>query len=118
VLLFLARFLAAANRSAVLRRLHDLVSGIAALVDREQRPLFRNAFDYLATLGMSSEDLYADVLHLLFNANAAGTLRVNWLRRSEGELALQVGEGAPFGVINIEKPSSNLERTRKFNGYC
>jgi hypothetical protein len=111
VLMFLARFLAPDRRNGVLGRLHSLVSGIASLLDRDQRPLFRNAFDYLATLGMTSDDLYSDILRLLFNASQSGAIRVTWLKQTEGELALQVGD-TPFGVVNIGDPKNLYEQCR------
>jgi hypothetical protein len=113
VLLFLNRFLATQNREVVFGRLDALVSGVAALVDREQRALFRNTFDYLATLGMSTEQLYLDILRLLFNAPVAGTLRVNWLKRSDGELSLHVGGNSPFGVVNIGDAQNLFEQSRR-----
>ena len=112
VLLFLSRFLAAENHKTVLERLNALVSGIAAIVDREQRPLFRNTFDYLATLEMSIEELYMDILRILFNTATLGALRVNWLKRSDGELALQIGENSPFGVVNIGDPKNLFDQCR------
>jgi len=111
-LLFLNRFLAPENRDVVFGRLTALVRGTAAIVDREQRPLFRNTFDYLATLKMPIGELYGDILSLLFNAATVGTLRVTWLKRSEGELALQVGENSPFGVVNIGDPKNLFEQCR------
>jgi hypothetical protein len=101
VLLFLAAFLRAENRPLVLGRLQDLVSGNAALLDRQDRPLFKNAFAYLASLRLTPGQVYADVISLLFNASQAGSLRVSLLKDAEGELALQIGENRPFGVINV-----------------
>lgn len=56
VLLFLNRFLDPQNREIVFDRLTSLVSGVAALVDREQRPLFRTAFDYLRSINLAAEE--------------------------------------------------------------
>lgn len=48
------------------------------------------------------EDIYADILSRLFNTTHSGQrLRVLNLIGSKGELALQVGEAEPFGLINI-----------------
>ena len=112
VLLFLGRFLNPPNREIVLERLVSLVSGLAAIVDREQRLLFRNSFEYLRTLNLSAEELYNDILRFLFNAHTTGTLRVNWLRGTDGELALHVGENAPFGVVNIGDPKNLFDQCR------
>jgi hypothetical protein len=112
VLLFLNRFLNPQNREIFFDRLASLVSGVAALVDREQRPLFRSAFDYLRSINLSAKELYSDMLRLLFNAPTAGTLRVNWLRGTDGELALHVGENGPFGVVNIGDPKNLFDQCR------
>jgi hypothetical protein len=112
VLLFLNRFLNPQNRQILFDRLASLVGGVAALVDREQRLLFRSAFDYLRSINLSPEELYSDILRLLFNAPTAGTLRVNWLRGTDGELALHVGENGPFGVVNIGDPKNLFDQCR------
>jgi hypothetical protein len=112
VLLFLGRFLSAEDHPAVLQRLEALVSGTAAIVDREQKALFRRSFGYLATLGMSAEQVFEDILHTVFNTHSPGTLRLNWLKRSDGELALQIGENAPFGVVNIGDSKNLFDQSR------
>ena len=117
VLRFLSRFLASATHEAVCGRLDALVRGVATLVDREQRPLFPNTFTYLARLGMSIKELYADILRVLFNAPIVGALRVSWLKRTDGELALHVGENPPFGVVNIGDPKNLFEQCRREQGW-
>ena len=62
---------------------------------------------------MSMEELYADILRVLFNAPMIGALRVNWLKRTDGELALHVGENPPFGVVNIGDPKNLFEQCRR-----
>jgi hypothetical protein len=52
-------------------------------------------------LSFSADDVYADILKKLFNAEARQRLKVVNLKNSKGELALRVGNAKPFGLINI-----------------
>ncbi|MGU5694695.1 DEAD/DEAH box helicase family protein [Aeromonas sp. QDB50] len=83
---------------------HDLVSNKARILDSKDRNIFENRFTALMN---GPEDIYADILAKLFNTTHSGQrLRVLNLIGSKGELALQVGEAAPFGLINIgDSPS-------------
>ena len=102
VLRFLAWFLN--HESQAKAWIHDLVSNKARILDSKDRNIFENRFTALMN---GPEDIYADILAKLFNTTHSGQrLRVLNLIGSKGELALQVGEAAPFGLINIgDSPS-------------
>lgn len=83
------------------KNIEALVSGGGGLVDTRGNSIFSEAFPYLQELGLDGEELYADVLQEFFNAPSGGPLRIVRRRGIEGELALQVGESSPFGLINV-----------------
>ncbi|EMM4085327.1 DEAD/DEAH box helicase family protein [Shigella flexneri] len=97
VLRFLAWFL---NHEAQAKAwIKDLIDNKARILDTKDRNIFENRFTALMNV---PEDIYADILSRLFNTTHSGQrLRVLNLIGSKGELALQVGEAEPFGLINI-----------------
>lgn len=103
ILLFLSRFVK--NRNESIRCLDTLLGGGSGLLDAKGRELFKGAYTYLGTLGLSGEETYRDILGILFNAPAPGALHVKRLKaggEAEGEVALHIGEdNEPFGVINV-----------------
>ncbi|MFQ6289738.1 DEAD/DEAH box helicase family protein [Yersinia enterocolitica] len=102
VLRFLAWFL---NHEAQAKSwIKDLIENKARILDTKDRNIFENRFTSLMN---GPEDIYADILSRLFNTTHSGQrLRVLNLIGSKGELALQVGEAEPFGLINIgDSPS-------------
>ena len=59
-------------------------------------------FNPLLDAGLNAEQIYRETLATTFNAPSGGTLRVERLKGSAGELALRVGEtNEPFGVVNV-----------------
>lgn len=103
ILLFIARFVKESKES--IRMIERLLSGNPGLLDNKGREIFANSFPYLTYLmstGMSFEEIYYDILLLVFNSTLANTtLRVENLKGVEGEIALRLGEHEPFGVINV-----------------
>lgn len=102
VLRFLAWFL---NNEVLAKAwIKDLVDNKARILDTKDRNIFEKRFTALMN---GPEDIYTDILAKLFNTTHSGQrLRVLNLIGSKGELALQVGEAVPFGLINIgDSPS-------------
>ncbi|MDR7074742.1 DEAD/DEAH box helicase family protein [Fictibacillus barbaricus] len=100
VLLFIARFVKEDVES--IRNIQALLSGKPGLLDRKGQEIFRNSFTYLLILEKTAEEIYYDILKILFNSPIAKTtLRVEKLKGQESELALRLGENEPFGVINV-----------------
>ncbi len=63
-------------------------------------------FNPLLEAGLDAEQVYRETLATTFNAPSGGTLRVERLKGSAGELALQVGgTNEPFGVVNVGDPA-------------
>lgn len=102
VLRFLAWFLN--NEVQAKSWIRDLVDNKARILDTKERNIFEKRFTALMN---GPEDIYLDILARLFNTTHSGQrLRVLNLIGSKGELALQVGEAEPFGLINIgDSPS-------------
>ncbi|EEC0303520.1 DEAD/DEAH box helicase family protein [Salmonella enterica] len=102
VLRFLAWFLN--NEVQAKSWIWDLVENKARILDTKDRNIFEKRFTALIN---GPEDIYLDILARLFNTTHSGQrLRVLNLIGSKGELALQVGEAEPFGLINIgDSPS-------------
>lgn len=102
VLRFLAWFLN--NEVQAKSWIRDLVENKARILDTKDRNIFEKRFTALIN---GPEDIYLDILARLFNTTHSGQrLRVLNLIGSKGELALQVGEAKPFGLINIgDSPS-------------
>ena len=97
VLKFLAGFL---NDEAQTKQwLKDLLNNATRLLDAKGRDIFQHRFTPL--MGFGADEVYADILKRLFNADARQRLKVVNLKGSKGELALKVGEADPFGLINI-----------------
>ncbi|EAM4787329.1 type III restriction endonuclease subunit R [Salmonella enterica] len=102
VLRFLAWFLN--NEVQAKSWIRDLVENKARILDTKDRNIFEKRFTALIN---GPEDIYLDILARLFNTTHSGQrLRVLNLIGSKGELALQVGEAEPFGLINIGDSSS------------
>ena len=99
IVLFLAGFLR--ERQASIRRIEQLLSSAAGLLDGQGREIFGNSFGYLAQAGASAAEVFDDVVRTVFNASALAGLHVIDLKGVEGEIALQVGDNDPFGVINV-----------------
>ncbi len=98
VVRFLADFLNHSDRT--LKWIADLVADRSQIVDERTK---RNIFDqrFLPLMGESAEALFADILLRLFNVNGPQRLKLVNVKNSKGELALRVGDAAPFGLINI-----------------
>ncbi len=96
VLRFLADYVSKPHDSA--RQIkHVLERGLETGTEN----VFQGRFSYLAETGMSPTDMFSETLSLLFNAPGGGAFQIENLKGVPGELALRVGENAPFGVVNV-----------------
>lgn len=100
ILLFISRFVKEEKESIDL--LKALLSGKPGLLDTKGQEIFRNSFPYLKALGLDPQEIYYDILKIVFNSTMAKTtLRIEKLKGQENELALRLGEHEPFGIINV-----------------
>lgn len=99
VVRFLAEFLN--NEAKIKYWLADLVADKAQILDAKGNNIFKKQFIPLIGFSDRIDDLYADILGRLFNASAKQRLKLVNIQNSQGELALRIGDSAPFGLINI-----------------
>jgi hypothetical protein len=108
VLLFIKRFLAESDESVSLIR-SLLEEGFR---DQNGRDLLTNRIPHLDVAGDKAalaRTLHQGILAEVFHAPNGGTLAVQLMRGSVGELALKVGELEPFGVVNVGDPVTVAE---------
>lgn len=101
ILLFLADFVSPRNRSDNIGYLDLFLKGQSGLMDKYGNDLFSGAFSYLNKQGVTGEQVFEDILSVLFNASSPGALHVENLKGAEGEIALRLGDNNPFGLINV-----------------
>lgn len=99
ILLMLAEFVQ--NRSESIDGIDRLLSGNSGLLDAQGHDLFAGAYRYLGTLRMTAEQVFDDILKVIFNSASSAALHVEHLRGAVGEIALRLGDNKPFGVINV-----------------
>lgn len=99
VVRFLNRVLS--NRETIIDEIDDILSGTEFL-DEDGKPLFEDRFNYLKTADISPEEMYQELLDLIFNSSADTELNVVRLKNTEGEIGLRVGRNEEyFGLVNI-----------------
>lgn len=99
ILLTLAEFVQ--ERGESIDGIERLLSGDSGLLDAQGRDLFAGAYKYLGTLRMTAEQVFNDILRVIFNSTSTAALHVENLKGTEGEIALRLGDNEPFGVINV-----------------
>lgn len=115
ILLFIKEFVSTPSEATA--QIQQLLSGNTGLLDSHNRDIFRNAFPYLVSEGLSSAELYHDVLKIVFNCPSVGAvLHVENLRGISGEIRLRLGENEPFGVINVGDDSALIKLCSE-NGF-
>ena len=115
ILQFLAAVVHPQQRNAVIRRIERLLSGQAGLLDEGKREIFANSFSYVLGRALTAEQIYSDLLRVVFDAPAAGLLHVENLKGVEGEIGLRVGTSEPFGVINIGDAAGLIKEIERTN---
>ena len=104
ILLFLASFVSKRHHSV--KAIEDLLKGNTGLMDSQGLDIFSHAFPYLKSIELQPDDIFEDILQLLFNASSSGALHVEDLKSTDGEIALRLGDNKPFGVINVGDTST------------
>lgn len=99
ILLFLARYLA--DRTGSIARIEEVLA--QGIVGQGGRNVFAGRFPYLESLGLEPAQIWAETVKSVFNCphGVAGSLVIENARGLTGEIALRVGDGEPFGVINV-----------------
>ena len=94
--------------------LKDLLSDNAQLLNDKNQHIFKGRFVPLLSFVDDVQGLYQDMLRKIFGTRHASRLRLTHLKKSDGELALSLGEhGTKFGVINIGDASGLLKAAQE-----
>ena len=104
ILLSLATFVRERDESVA--SIERLLAGHSGLLDAKQRDLFEGTFQYLNTLDLTPEQVFYDILRVVFNAPTTDALHVENLKGTDGEVALRLGHNDAFGVINVGDASA------------
>jgi hypothetical protein len=104
ILLSLATFVR--ERGESVASIERLLAGHSGLLDAKRRELFEGTFRYLNTLGLTPDQVFDDILRVLFNAPTTAALHVENLKGTDGEVALRLGDNEAFGVINVGDASA------------
>lgn len=96
--------------STVISMIERIKTGRTGLLNERNGDIFRNAFTFLSSLNMSAEDVYNDLLSIVFNCSTSGAiLHIERLKGIQGEIRLRLGDNDPFGVINVGDDSALLK---------
>lgn len=97
ILQFISRF--TTNRSDSTRNIERLLN--RGLITATGKDLFAGRFAHINTSGMSSSQIFDEILTTIFNAPGGGSIYLENLKGVTGEIAIRIGENNPFGVINV-----------------
>lgn len=112
VLLFLKGFLSDAEASVGL--IQSLLE--KGFTDQAGRNLLAHRLPHLDVSGDKpalARTLHEGILRDVFQAPGGGSLTVQMIKGAEGELALKIGEGEPFGVVNVGDPGAVADACEK-----
>ncbi len=104
ILLTLAEFVK--NKTDSVNLLERLLSGRPGLLDQRGNEIFATAFPYLVSSKMNAEEVFNDILQVLFNSAKQAALHVENLKGADGEIAIRLGENEAFGLINVGDASN------------
>ena len=100
ILLFFDRFVK--NKEISINAIKRVMQHDTGILDAMNRDVFRNSFAYLTSLSMTPEQLFADVIKVVFNCNTnSSILHIENMKGIQGEISLRLGENEPFGLINV-----------------
>lgn len=105
VLLFIQQFLS--DQAKAVQGIRELLAH--GLTDAQGRNLLDGRLRHFSGSGDQdalANELHEGILRDVFHAQGGGRLTVQLYREASGELALKVGEGEPFGVVNVGDPGA------------
>ena len=101
ILLFLAEFTSSTNKGQVIQRIEKAISADTGLRNVKGQDIFAGMFCHLVNHTKTVTQLYDGILKDVFHAESNAALHVERLKGTDGEIALRLGDNAPFGVINV-----------------
>ena len=110
ILKFFQQFISQSDEA--IENIESILKGSDGLVDDGGRPIFARSFNYLRDQhGLRAQDVYQDMLSLIFNSNVSGAqLHLDDLRGKDGEIGLRIGNAEYFGIINVGNSNSLAKR--------
>lgn len=100
ILLFFNEFVK--NKDKSISNITRILDHSTGLLDALNRDIFRNAFPYIASLGFTPEEIYNDLVKLVFNCNTpSAVMHIENMKGVQGEISIRLGESEPFGLINV-----------------
>jgi hypothetical protein len=98
ILQFMAGFVA--NKKTSIATIEKILND--GLMTSAGQDIFARRFAYLREIRITATQVFNQTLELIFNAPGGGSIYVENLRGSSGEIALRIGaDNEPFGVINV-----------------
>jgi len=123
VLTFIDNFVR--NKEKTVGQINEILRGNTGLMNTQGKDLFSQSFLTLSSLfgkTLSGENVYADVLRLVFNNTSqsdSSCLHVVNLKQVSGEIALRIGtDGDYFGVISIGKTAELIKLLELKGIFC
>lgn len=105
VILFLKNFLE--NKATYSRHIMDILKGTTSLTDKNGNPIFENSFKKLKrdygydTTLEDAEKFYDGILKEVFHSVGTGTMHIDVLKGTDGEIGLRVGDNPYFGLLYV-----------------
>lgn len=109
VVKFLNRILE--DKSQVIQEIEEILDG-SEFLDPDGKRLFDERFDYLRNSQLSPEEMYGELLDLIFNSQTESNLKVIDLKGTEErEIGLKVGSNENyFGLVSIGDAKKFVDR--------
>lgn len=80
------------------------------LLNKNNTDVFIGKFEYLNFLKSTADEIYAEILSEVFHENISGSiLHIEYLKGSDGEIRLRLGENEAFGLINVGDATSLIK---------
>lgn len=109
LLTFFQQFIS--RRSESVDIIRTLLDGTDGLVDKKNNPIFTRSLRYIRSLRQSAEEIYSDMLRLLFNSEVQGaSLHLDDLKGIDGEIGMRIGNAPYFGIINVGDSSAVIKK--------
>lgn len=96
------------HKAKTIKRIDDVINCNTNLTTADGKDVFQYALDALWDIyggnKPTPEVIYQDVLRYVFNSDSTSDeprLRVRAIKQVQGEIAMRIGDGEYFGVINI-----------------
>ncbi len=109
LLKFFQKFIS--DKSQSIDIIRTLLNGSDGLVDKNNNPIFTNSLRYIRSNHRNAEEIYNDILKIIFNSDVSGAmLHLDNLRGIDGEIGMRIGNARYFGIINVGDSSGVIKK--------